>query len=173
MLLEDLLTTSDALPLSEYTSLLRQAAESGVTVDDARCAEQFASLAKRLGYSAAAVRQDHELMRRCVQLERFDADALAADQRELERVRPPDHAYHKAGGELDRTLLRLKSKLDAAPDSDQAEILAEMEAAREKGRELTRAMRVVEVRVIAALSARDRLSAFRQGHRRLFPADSD
>ena len=47
----------------------------------------------------------------------------------------------------------------------------EAEAARERGRVLTRAMRIVEDRVIAALNARDRVAAFRRAHVRLFPAD--
>ena len=174
MLLEDLLTTTDALPLDVYRSLLRQAAESGVTVDHPDVAEGFADLARRLNYTAAAVRADHELVRRCVILEgRFDADALAKDQVALEPLREPDHLYHRVGGELDRTLLRLKRTLDAAQDGDRSEILGEMEEAKERGRVLTRARRTVEDRVIAALSARDRLSAFRQGHRRLFPPEGD
>lgn len=171
-LLEDLLTTTDALPLGEYRSLLRQAAESGVSVD--QCAEQLASLAKQLDYSAAQVRQDHELMRRAIQLEaRFDLGELAADQVALEKVRVPEDAFHRTGGELAQSLLRLTRERDALKVGDRAAVLGEIEEVQERGMKLTRARRTVEDKVISALAARDRAAAFKQSHTRLFPRDGD
>ncbi len=174
MRLEALIASTSEPPLAEYRSLLRSAAESGVTVDDPSCAEAFAALAKRLGYSAGAVRADHETMRRCVILERrFDPAALVKDQRKLERLRRPDDLYHRVGGELETELRKLKCKLDAARDDDRPEILAAMEAAKERGRELTRPKRVIEGHVISGLNAADRLAGFRRANRRLFPDADD
>lgn len=167
-LLEDLMTTTATLPLDEYRSLLRSAAEANVGVD--QCAEALAALATRLDLTAAQIRQDHSLMCRAIQLDaRYDLGELAADQVELERVRAPEDAFHRSGGELAQSLLRLTRQRDASQGGDRAAVLGEIEEVQEKGRRLTRTRRTVEDKVICALAARDRAAAFKASHRRLFP----
>ena len=171
-LLEDLMTSPDAAPTAEYRILLRQAVESGVTVD--QCAEQLAALASRLGLTAIQVRADFDLMRRAIQLEgRFDVAELAADQVELEKARVPEDEYHRTGGTLAQSLLRLTRERDALKGGDRAAVLGEIEEVQERGMKLTRVRRTVEDKVISALAARDRAAAFKQSHTRLFPRDGD
>ena len=160
--------------LVEYRSDLREAVEAGRSADDPAVAETLAALARSLGLTAAQIRVDHQQFTKLLTLEkRFDAGELDRLERELEPLRLAERRFTVAGGRMDEELRVLRRERNAAARDDLPAVLAKMEAVEERGRSLGRARRAVEDLFITMLNAKDRLSAFRRGNRRLFPSDGD
>lgn len=175
-LLEDLVSPSvDLEPLLvEYRVDLREAVAAGRSADDPAVAETLAALARSLGLTAAQIRVDHKQFTKLLTLEqRFDAGELERLEQELKPLRLAETRFTKVGGQMDEELQLLRQERDAAVPDDRTLILGRMQAVEERGLSLGRARRAVEDLVIRSLNARDRLSAFRRGNRRLFPEADD
>lgn len=176
MLLENLVNPQvDLEPLLvEYRSDLREAATAGRSADDPAVAATLAALARSLNLTAAEIRLDHKQFTKLTTLERrFDRGELKRLERELKPLRLAEQRFTRAGGQMDEELGALRRERDAAPPDDRTSVLARMAEVEEKGKSLGRARRAVEDLLIRSLNAKDRLSAFRRGNRRLFPESGD